>query len=415
MKDENVMIDDEGAVRLLEPLREEPDPRTGIDVPRAMAEGLRRRRFRRWSSGLAVVALTSVTIGGGTFAVSALRDDTPRPDPSPTVTSTPSTVPTAAAPAGVTSCKVARLPTDGVKKALVTSGDPSGRYAAGRLYSTNGRPSKLIVWRDGAILTTAAMPGADADIRDMTRTGVGIANGYDAKDHQSAYVYQNGRFTRLRGNDAGAVAINEAGVIVGAVGASPETLAVRWASASAAPVKLPLPAKARQSAASGLDEDGTIIGSVGPDLSRMAAYVWFPDGTGRYLPVPTLPDGRKATGFWPGTISNGWVAGDAVMETKESTSFTPMRYRISTGEFEVLPGDIYRADLVTPEGWVTGMGRPVALFTGSRTIQLPAYGKASQSFDVSYDVRGISADGHVIVGYKAGPEMGNDPLMWTCR
>jgi len=44
----------------------------------------------------------------------------------------------AAAPA--LSCQVTRLPTDGAKKALVTGGDPSGRYLG-------DRPGRPLVWR----------------------------------------------------------------------------------------------------------------------------------------------------------------------------------------------------------------------------------------------------------------------------
>jgi hypothetical protein len=86
-------------------------------------------------------------VAGGTLAVSAI--DGPRQVPVPRVVLTPaptggigaSAMPSSAAapaiaPAG---CTVSRLPTDGVRKAVVTGGDPSGRLLAGRLYRASDR------------------------------------------------------------------------------------------------------------------------------------------------------------------------------------------------------------------------------------------------------------------------------------
>lgn len=417
MRDENEMIDDEGAVRLLEPLRGEPDSRTAIDVPKAMSEGLRRRRSRRWSTAFAALAVTSLTIGGGTLAVSAVRQNAPEPRPAPTVTAAANTT-TAPVVAGPARCEVTRLPTAGVKKAVATAGDPSGRWAAGRLYSTSGHPSKTIIWKDGAIHQQLAMPGSDADVVDLNSAGAGVANAFGAGDHQSAYQYKNGHFTKLRGEDIAAIAINDAGVMAGTQGApEDDSVPVRWPSATATPQKLPLPDKATQGAAEGIAEDGTVVGIAGPDIHTLSGYLWFPDGTGRYLPLPTMRDGRRATSFSPASISNGWVSGNAVYETKDMTAFTPMRYRISTGEYETLSTDVDSGDLVTADGWVVGGGRqsPVML-AGSRTVELPAYGKAGSAPGlIFYDVRAVSADGRVVIGYKAGEDLGNDPLMWTCR
>jgi uncharacterized membrane protein len=417
MRDENEMIDDEGAVRLLAPLRGAPDVRTGIDVPRAMAEGLRRRRLRRWSTGVAALAVTAVAAGGGTFAVAAMRNESPLPRPAPTASAlTPSV---AAAPAGPASCAVTRLPTAGVKKAVATAADPSGRWAAGRLYSTAGRPAKLVVWKDGVIDKQVALPGGDAGFVDLNSSGAGLVTAYGAGDHESSYLYQGGRFTRLRGTDVSAGAINEAGVIVGGrtVSAALDMIPVRWASATAAPAPLPLPAKATGGSAGDIAEDGTILGGVSVGDKASTAYLWFPDGTGRYLPLPTMRDGTRATSFAGHSISNGWVSGEAVRATPDTTSFTPMRYQIATGKYETMPTTIGRAALVSSDGWVAGEGRlsPV-LVAGTRTVELPPYGVTSaQPGGIGFDVRGMSADGAVIIGYKIGPGMSNDPLMWNCR
>ncbi|MFI1988306.1 hypothetical protein [Actinoplanes sp. NPDC020271] len=417
MNNDNMTIDDEGAVRLLAPLRGEPDVRTAVDVPRAMAEGLRRRQLRRWSSAMAALTLTGVTIGGGSLAVSALRDS-PAPVPKPTTTNTPAVVPTAAAPTGITSCTVARLPTGGVEKAVATAGDPSGRWAAGRLYSVQGHPSETIVWKDGAIHQRLPLPGADADIVDLNPAGVGVANGNDADDHELAFLYQDGKFTRLRGDAVSARAINENGVIAGSAGtAEQDPYPIRWASGAAVPARLPLPPGATSGTTADIAEDGTVLGSVATGKKSGTAYLWFPDGTGRYLPLPVMRDGKKATSFSGSAISNGWVSGEAVYETPDVTMFTPMRYRISTGEFETLTTDIGSAPVISADGWVAGEGRVSPVMVGAgRTVELPAYGaKSAGPGDVSYDIRAISADGHVVVGYRVGSGVTDDPLRWSCR
>ncbi|AEV82385.1 hypothetical protein ACWT_1367 [Actinoplanes sp. SE50] len=211
------------------------------------------------------------------------------------------------------------------------------------------------MWKDGTIARRTTLPATDAEIVDMTRDGTGVATGY-LQNHQASFGYADGRFTRLRGSGVGAIAINEAGVIVGGRGGSPGGVPVRWASASAAPVRLPLPAGATEGSASNIAEDGTILGSVGRAGKSATAYLWFPGGTGRYLPLSTVDGGRRATSFAPSAISNGWVTGNAVVETEQSTASTPMRYRITTGEFQRLPADLWSAEKIAADGWVAAEG-----------------------------------------------------------
>ena len=101
------MNKDDDPQRLLEPLRGEPYGLPAYDVDRAMADGRRRRRLRRWSVTAAVSAVTLVTAGGGTAVATALRDDDRGPEPLPSVVAP---VP-ASQPSRELSCTMSKLPT----------------------------------------------------------------------------------------------------------------------------------------------------------------------------------------------------------------------------------------------------------------------------------------------------------------
>ncbi|MFC4072510.1 hypothetical protein [Actinoplanes subglobosus] len=405
MRDEDEMTD-ERAVRLLLPLREEPEGPARIDVARSMVEGRRRRVLRRWSGGAALIALTSVAAGGGTLAVAALNDGTPVPGPA--TTAAPSAV--AAAPDVPVGCEVTRLPTDGVKKSLVTSGDPSGRYLAGRLYRA---ASNTILWRDGRILATPRVPGDDASFRDVNRSGVAVGGSFVTSDRQQAYVYRDGRVQELDGRGTTATAINDAGVIVGSMGPAYSGVPVRWDSAGAKVTPLRLPEGATTGSADGIAEDGTVVGSVAPDDgSEASGYLWLPDGTGRTMSLPPV-DGEKATFFWPESIVDGWVAGRAVLDKPDGSRwFTAYRYRIADGTYEKVDGPGYPV-LIAANGWVVSGTQQPVITADDRLFDLPLHPDADD-----YQISSISADGRVIGGSGAalgGNQVGNDPLMWTCR
>jgi uncharacterized membrane protein len=409
MRDEDEMTD-ERAVRLLHPLREEPEAPARIDVARTMVEGRRRRVLRRWSGGAALIALTSVTAGGGTLAVTALRDATPVPGPVTTATASAAPSAVAAAPAVPTGCEVTRLPTDGVKKSLVTGGDPSGRYLAGRLYRAS---ANTIIWRDGRILATPRVPGDDASFGDINRSGVAVGGGFVTSERQQAYVYRDGRLSELDGRGTTARAINDAGVIVGSMGMPYSGLPVRWDSAGAKVTRLRLPAGATTGSADGIAEDGTIVGSVASDDgSESSGYLWLPDGTGRTMSLPPV-DGEKANFFWPESIADGWVAGRAVLDKPDGSRwFAAYRYRIADGTYEKLAGPGYPV-LIAENGWVTSGTQQPVIVAGEEQVELPLYPDADD-----YQVSSISADGRVVGGSGAAlgeDQVGNDPLMWTCR
>jgi hypothetical protein len=403
MTDDQTQRDDRYGVLLLSPLRGDPTTPPRVDVARAIAEG-RRRRVRWWASGTAIVALTATAAGGGTLAISAL--DRSRPQPAPRIVASPApTVTASERAAGPTDCTVIRLPTDGAPKALVTGGDPTGRYLVGMVYSSD-RP--VIVWKDGKIAARVTMPGAsNRNLHDLNTSGVGVATSYDANDTQRSYVYRNGRFTPLKGGQSDAVSINDAGVIAGTVGNGHPVI---WSSPSATPVRLKLPSGATIGGVDGIDEDGTVLGEVGRPTTEMTGYLWLPGGTGRRMPLPTV-DGKPANYFWAESISNGWVAGRAVVDTPSGERrFTWYRYRVATNQYEQLPMEAGMPARVAANGWVAGVGATVTIFSDAGVLPLPSY-----QTDQDYTITSYSADGLVIGGSSAAPGLVNRPLMWRCR
>ena len=412
MKGDTVRNEDDLAQRLLEPLRGEPDGPPRIDVDRAMREGRRRRRTRHWSTALAVTAVTAVTAGGGTVMVAAAKNDA---EPRPTASAPPSAGVTPAAPAVKVNCAVARLPTDGIKKALVTSGDPSGHYLAGRVYPPSGnRRVGVVLWKDGRIVDRPDMPGSDPSLDDINSSGIAVGTSFDG-DRRYAYVYRDGAFSKLTRGQASVRAINDAGVMVGSIGPDDTAVPVRWPSPGAPPERLQLPRGVEAGSASDVDEDGTVLGSIPQKKAQGTGYLWLADGTNKAIPLPTV-DGRKADAFWPDSMAAGKVIGRAVFEDKSSTSFTTVLYDIAADEFDQLTQldgpKIAANGSILAVKWLDVDKRIPVLMAGGRTTNLPTKGKRD------FVASSISRDGRVLAGYSVGSEqsgpISNDPWVWNC-
>jgi hypothetical protein len=402
------VTDEQEARRLLRPLAGEPDKPARLDVPRAMADGRRRRRTRWWATGVAVAALTATSVAGGTLAVAAID----RSDPAPRRLITPAPSLSVAAPrvSGPAACTVTRLPTAGVAKAVVTGGDPTGRYLVGRLYRTSDRDFNrgLVVWRDGRIVAETRMPGGDGAIEDINADGVGVGYSLSGED-PIPYAYRDGRMSRLKGGSGTTHAVNRTGVIVGQVGEQ----AARWESATAAPEKLKVPAGTRVSTAIDIAEDGTILGTVESARSTIeqTGYLWRPDGTGDYLPLPIM-DNVRADFFWPESINNGWVTGRGGKDDTNGTWFAYFRYRIDAGRYQRLPDEAGMPARVAANGWVLAAGASPTIISDLGVTRLPGYRKEQE-----YQLSSFSDDGLVAGGHSTGLTEGTDnqPLMWRCR
>ncbi|MBL7258761.1 hypothetical protein [Paractinoplanes lichenicola] len=394
------MTEDDRAVRILRTLPDEPPAPSTVDVTRTMAEGRRRRRVRRWSGGVALAAVTAVAAGGGTMAVAALQEE---PVPTPT-TSTVAVAPTPK------NCRVTLLPSRGISKALVTAGDPSGRYLAGRVYPEQGH-AQTVLWKDGKLLPTVSMPGADASWDDINSSGLAVGSSFDG-DQQQAFTSFQG-VTRLPGGRSVAAAVNDAGVVVGMLGDPfADGVPVRWASPKAAAEKLPLPAGYTRGDARMIDEDGTIAGRISRGKGLGTGYLWLPDGTGRLIPPPGDNDF-----FWPESISDGVVYGRAGRESANASSreFASYAYGVATGTYKKLPADLDPPALGAANGWVLGVRgiTDTVIVAGDTVVKLPRYKGMKE-----YVVSAFSADGTVAAGYTTDTDkiegVANRPVRWNC-
>ncbi|RSM56666.1 hypothetical protein DMB66_33785 [Actinoplanes sp. ATCC 53533] len=398
-------LDDLDASALLSPLAGEPAGPSRIDVARAMAEGRRRRRTRWWTSGVAVVVLTATSAAGGTLAFSAAGRPTPAPS-RPIASPAPSI---AASPAGPRDCTVTRLPTDGIRKAVVTGGDSSGRWQIGRTYPPGrGQAQQLVVWKDGELVDEIKIDGSNPSLQDINSRGdvVGVVD-------ERPYAYSAGRTTRLAGGAGSAAAINDAGVVVGSLGSGSGNRPVRWSSVTARPQRLPMPAGSSPGVAVDVDEAGNVLGAIDIEGKEGTGYLWLADGTARLMPMPEM-DGRRADLFWPAAIRNGWVVGQGAVGTPNPTALAFFRYQIATNRYERLPTASGVPTRVAANGWVLGEAElPVITNAAGATTVLPRYPKAQGRQD--YLVTSYSDDGLSAAGYAVGTDLQNQPLLWRCR
>ena len=261
--------------------------------PTLMADvraGARRRRRRHRVAGGTAIATVAAVVASA-VAAGGLRSTAGPEDLSVTGTAASSTKPDAPA-----TCRVDRLPVPaGHPRSLVTGGDPSGRFIVGRAYASRGFVAKhpLLIWDDGKP-ATVDMPGDDELFHDINSAGVAVGAAFTGHDTQSAYVYRDGKLSRLPA-PAGTVearAVGEDGTIVGNLGrGGPEEprVPLLWRDPTAQPERIPLPPGFPEGEAIDVDTDGTVVimvssaGSRGPDGGDHA-YVRHPDGTGTLLP-----------------------------------------------------------------------------------------------------------------------------------
>lgn len=429
---------------LLRFLDDEPRTPSTVDIARAIATGRRRRVRRRLgyaaAAGVTALAVTGASVAGGVFqqaprdrsatgALEATASAAP-PKPEYTIPGTPGwNVPAAKPPSG---CTLHRLPVpDNAPMALVTGADPAGRYLVGRTYPRRGG-YQAVIWQDGGVRKVTLPGDVEESLADVNSTGTAVGWSYtDGEDAGPVpYVYQNGRLSKLPGVRHGnAYAINDAGAIVGADDSRHAALV--WPSATAQPIRLPLPAGATAATAHDIDEDGTTVGTV--DDKR--PYVWFPDGTHRELPMPDL-DGRPATNAQVFSVRNGWatgIAGDddrhrgddprAISSAGSVGNDQPapdrtgaVRWNVRTGEVRVFDRFEIRASTANAHGWQIGtdaQGRAV-LVTDAGTVVLPDL-YSHQPNSLSNIPTTLSDDGRVIGGQSDDSTGTIQAVVWRCQ
>jgi hypothetical protein len=409
--------------RLLNPLAEEPPGPSRVDLSEAMAAGRRRRRARSVVTTVGLLAVTGLVVTsipvvinraaagqlepGGTASVSAAPTASPSPHYDRT---TRSVLPE--------KCTGEPLAVSAVGQVYAGAIDPTGHYATYRTYHGGRHP---MIWHDGDA-TEVATSGQDDMFTDVNSQGVAVGTSYEggkAVDSGTsvalAYQYGADKPQRLKGGSGEARAINERGVIVGMIGNAP----VRWSSPISDPTLLPIPKGSKSGAASDVDADGTVVGSVRSGDSVKSpgiAYLWTPEGEGRALPAPRW-DGHVISGYDARRISNGWVFGYGNVRNGKLSGSVAIRWDLATGEVRVLP-DLRWGNDINPSGWMAGMGRGnhAVLTDGEKTVRLPDVLPFPKQYGMNF-AQSMSDDGRTIVGNvddakDRGVQKG---VIWRCE
>jgi hypothetical protein len=413
---------------LLRSLDDEPRTPSTVDVRRAIATG-RRRRARRTAgyagaATVTAVAVAGVSVAGGLItrnASDAAATGTPRVTasvPHKAAYAIPGTAgwkaPAAAPP---TSCALERLPApDNAPMALVSGADPAGRYIVGRTYPKGGG-YQAVIWHDGKGRDVMLPGDLEELLTDVNSTGTAVGwsyTGSGSKAAQVPYVYRDGRVSKLPGVPRGSAdAINDAGAIAGN---DDSRGAVVWPSATAKPIRLPVPAGTSEAKAGDIDEDGTTVGT----LDNKIPYVWFADGTHRALPIPSI-DGKPAAAARVFSIRNGWASGVADNglarkggNTKDARMET-VRWNVRTGEISVAD-ELMGVSTVNAQGWQIGTDKPghAVLVAGGAPVVLPEL--VSRKADgVSTIATTVSDDGRTIAGQSDDASDIIQAVVWRCH
>jgi hypothetical protein len=435
------VTEDDAAV-LLRTLDCEPRTPSTIDIERAVRDGRRRARRRLAAQAGSAVVAAALVIAGGTMAVAVRTGGQDNADPDapptqagassasadgPSASPTPSATPPiqGPAPAAPTKCTQSLLPIpDGVRMALVTGADPTGRLIVGRSYPGSGS-HQVLLWRDGRV-QKVPLDGDDQSLNDINSAGVAVGGtfrpkpggGADSLRQVPVAYLPNGSLVNLAGAaasaadgaDGAAQAVYEAGVIVGELARR----AVRWATPQSAAENLPLPSGASLGQASDIDEDGTIVGFVDFGTRGERPYVWFADGTHRELPVPAnggAEGTRKQVFVRAYGIRNGWVTG--IMDVVSQAS--AVRWNVYTGEVKVFPEFLIRASMANAHGWQVGtdpQGRAI-LLTPAGTVVLPDLAQ-HEAGNLTNIATTVSDDGRTIGGQADDSGDVIRAVVWRC-
>jgi hypothetical protein len=409
-------------IAVLRSLDVEPVTASKVDLSRAISDGRRRQRIRRWSRVGAAAAVTAVAVAAVPLVSGALAKDAP--DAGPPVAATADPTPAAATPP--TSCTVSRLPVPGGHPmALVTGADPTGRLLLGRAYpeGDNGGKYPVVIW-DNGVPRTVDVPGIDQSLKDANSAGVAVGSGWVGAG-PVPYVYLDGKVSKLGGVASGeAIAINEAGVIVGQRTSGEEQVPVVWPSATEPAKDLPLPDGYSYGTVVAVGEDGSVVGVLHDDKldkpnaagvrGGNVAYLWSPNGTGRLLAKPA--DGEY---FRPYSITNNSAYGLAQKDDEKfggaRGAFTPVRLDLTTGEYTRLPAASMFPSEANSSGWLvgsTGQGRAV-FYTGRGLMTLPDLDNHKSS--TANIATTVSEDGRVVGGQGDDANGVIQPVVWRCR
>jgi len=201
-------------------------------------------------------------------------------------------------------------------------------------------------------------------------------------------------------------------VVVGKVGNRP----VVWRNLTVKSQDLPLPAGNWQGEATGIDDDGTIVGTLQQaGGGQQHAYVWRPDGTVHRLPSLSTGTG-SSFGEQVSAVYDGWATGLATTDAG-AAGLTAVRWNLRTGEIfgRSDPGDVTEA--TNRYGWTVGTDGKgyVGLHTGKDTLRLPPLTQPKDSTDNI--AVAMSDDGRTIGGQSVLDNKDRTivAVVWHCR
>ncbi|MEV4509560.1 hypothetical protein AB0K00_11445 [Dactylosporangium sp. NPDC049525] len=404
-----VELDEQDGATLLRALAGgQPRGASTVDIAKAIADGDRHhRRVRLVGSAGAGATVVLVAVAGWTVVTDAPQKPAPAATSARASSGSPSAGPSPTAARGCTVQQLATPAGEG-PKAIVSGSDPTGKYLVGRTYP-DGHPS-TVVW-ENLQPRKVPMQGDDPTLSDATSGGVFVGSSFTGYDTTSAWVYKGGKFAKLAGANAAARAINEREVIVGIVQGKP----AMWASPTAQPTMLATPpGKGWTGAATGIDEDGTIVGTLqGGPGGEGQAYVWGPDGTVRKLAQPTVK-GKPASTYNAGEIRDGWVVGWAAYDepNRGPRWLGAPRWNLRTGALDTTDG-VFTA--INAQGRIVGQLDVVAPDGTKVTLPLPGGLEAKTAM---VNTGTISDDGSIIAGYlnTRDGSLDEQPIsvVWKC-
>ncbi|MGW0213845.1 hypothetical protein ACWDXH_05595 [Micromonospora chokoriensis] len=308
--------------------------------------------------------------------------------------------PASAAPGGAAArtCKISTLPypTD-TYRADANVIDPTGRYVAGTALRVGEVDNQyLLLFWDGQQVTEVEVPGM-ADPVDVNADGVVIGNGSaPGTGIGQPWVYRDGRIEQLPVLPSTGIfvsAINDAGDIVG-YGSDivpGEFVALRWPAARPGTVEvLKAPANAQ---ASGITDNGTIVGSAGP-FGDWNSWVRRPNGR---IDALTFPGADWSTAS---AAAGRWAIGLVGLDGNSAK----VRWDLRNGSHITLDQEIPALTDVNAKGVVVGGDR---VGRGSTSRVLPGGGGG-----VGVGARSISDTG-TIVGFRNVLADRLTPVRWT--
>jgi hypothetical protein len=387
------MLDDQRIAALLQSA---PVPEPRVDVGRAVRDG-RRRRQRRRVGGIAAV---TVMAGLGVVGAVQLGGAASRPAPAtPDLAASPAgTVSTA--PGSPVTCEASWLPQPiGGPVAVANGVDPTGRYIVGDI-GTGQEDGRVVLWTDGQ---AGVLPAGAQFAAGVNAGGVVVGTNSDG----TGWVYRDGTLRFLAtppGYDAVLVhAVNGRGDIAGtAWGAGDSHHAVLWSADRPQEYRL---LGQPGSAATGITEDGTVVGAM-----DQLPYRWTPQGTGAALP---LPDGYRhasvdsAHGEWAiGMVPGVQLQGGAVQ-------MLPVRWNLTTLAVS-LPPFLGASGIAGNGDLLTGDGAPLVVAADGTSRRLPGRPEVRATEAGTYTANGISDDGLTVVGAVYENQLYR-PLVWRCR